>query len=91
MNRILAARYGGEEFVLFTTESDPKQAIRFTEQVRKKIDQYNTLHEKVTLSAGITTISKPNVLLDDVIEQADKALYHSKNTGRNKVTHYREL
>ncbi|MDD9173769.1 diguanylate cyclase [Aliivibrio finisterrensis] len=88
---ILAARYDGEEFVLFTTESDPKQAIRFTEQVRKKIDQYNTLHEKVTLSAGITTISKPNVLLDDVIEQADKALYHSKNTGRNKVTHYREL
>ncbi|MDD9157050.1 diguanylate cyclase [Aliivibrio sp. S4TY2] len=88
---ILAARYGGEEFVLFTKESDPKQAVRFTEQVRKKIDQYNTLHEKVTLSAGITTINKPNVLLDDVIEQADKALYHSKNTGRNKITHYREL
>ncbi|KAB2826288.1 diguanylate cyclase [Aliivibrio finisterrensis] len=88
---ILAARYGGEEFVLFMKESTPKQAIRFTDQVRKKIDQYNTLPEKVTLSAGITTISKPNVLLDDVIEQADKALYHSKNTGRNKVTHYQEL
>lgn len=88
---ILAARYSGEEFVLFTTANEPKQAIRFTEQVRKKIDQYNTLHEKITLSAGITTINKPNVQLDDVIEQANKALYHAKSTGRNKVVHYQEL
>ena len=87
----LAARYGGEEFIIFINESDTKKVITFTEEVRHQIDKYNTLHEKITLSAGITTINKPNVLLDDVIEQADKALYHSKNTGRDKITHYREL
>lgn len=88
---ILAARYDGEEFIIFINESNPKRVIQFTEKVRQQIDKYNTLNEKITLSAGITTINKPNVLLDDVIEQADKALFHSKNTGRNKITHYREL
>ncbi|MGF1807352.1 diguanylate cyclase, partial [Aliivibrio sifiae] len=88
---ILAARYGGEEFIIFISEANPKRVIEFTEKVRQQIDKYNTLHETITLSAGITTINKPNVLLDDVIEQADKALYHSKDTGRDKITHYREL
>lgn len=90
-SNILSARYGGEEFIFFIRESDPKKVIEFTEMVRHQIDNYNTLHEKITLSAGITTISKPNILLDDVIEQADKALYHSKNTGRDKITHYQDI
>lgn len=87
----LAARYGGEEFIIFINESDTNKVITFTEEVRHQIDKYNTQHEKITLSAGIATINKPNVLLDDVIEQAAKALSHSKNTGRDKITHYREL
>jgi diguanylate cyclase (GGDEF)-like protein len=88
---VLAARYDGEVFIFFISENRPKRVIEFTEKVRQQINKYNTLNEAITLSAGITTISKPNILLDDVIEQADKALRHSKDTGRDKITHYRDL
>ncbi|MFA1559940.1 diguanylate cyclase [Aliivibrio fischeri] len=88
---VLAGRYGGEEFILFIRDNDIESVIEFTDQIRTQISNYNTLHEDITLSAGITTINKPNVLLDDVIEQADKALYYSKHNGRNKITHYQDI
>ncbi|MBB1315474.1 diguanylate cyclase [Aliivibrio sp. SR45-2] len=88
---IISSRYGGEEFIFFIRENDEAKVMAFTDKIRQQINNYNTLQANITLSAGITTINKPDVLLDDVIEQADKALYYSKNTGRDKITHYKDI
>ncbi|MEJ6061902.1 GGDEF domain-containing protein, partial [Aliivibrio salmonicida] len=88
---IISSRYGGEEFIFFIRENDEAKVMAFTDKIRQQINNYNALQANITLSAGIATINKPDVLLDDVIEQADKALYYSKNTGRNKITHYKNI
>ncbi|HJH06625.1 MAG TPA: diguanylate cyclase [Fusobacterium ulcerans] len=45
---------------------------------------------KVTLSIGITDIKK-NSKLNDLIEEADRAMYFSKCSGKNKITYYEDI
>lgn len=84
------ARAGGEEFMLMLLGSPPKQAEEIGERIRATIEGHNFHFEgkdiKVTISIGIAfkTEGEPN--WEGVYERADKALYHSKNTGRNRVS-----
>lgn len=87
----LAARYGGEEFVVLLCETDSDIAEKIAERIRYSIENmdivYSEQHLTVTISAGVAqydpqTDSSPKMLVD----RADKALYISKETGRNRVT-----
>lgn len=88
------ARYGGEEFTLILTSIDGRGANVLAERLRRAIEakekEANNLTIKITISIGITTyvpkISTTKKLL--LIDTADKALYRSKETGRNKVTFF---
>lgn len=94
----LAARFGGEEFALIlpnTTESD---ARRLAEKVRKSVEALNIMHEKssvenyVTLSMGVYNAVPTKMLRgEDYLNLADKALYHAKQSGRNKVANYTDI
>ncbi|MBU9673868.1 diguanylate cyclase [Planococcus sp. CP5-4] len=86
------ARYGGEEFIAcFTGVSTEQQAFELAESLRERIESYAFYGADkqpggrltVSLGAAISEIEQP---LDTLIEQADRALYQSKKTGRNKVT-----
>lgn len=90
-------RIGGEEFSILLAETDNQNAILFAEKIRKLIEEktfvINYKPIKITISLGIASyIYQPNTnySLNELMETADKALYLSKNTGRNK-TSYLEL
>ena len=90
-------RIGGEEFVAFCRRADKKSATELAESLRMAVEKKvtNTGKEKiyVTVSIGVVTVTKdsPEYEIDNMFKHADIALYHSKDNGRNRVTHYSDL
>ncbi len=93
------ARYGGEEFVVLFNETSAREAATVAERLRSGIEKARLETENgpvtITASFGISdcldnTDTKPREeILNDFLSSADKALYLSKNTGRNRVTIFR--
>lgn len=90
----LVARTGGEEFLIFL-RTDKENAERIANVLRQlvetKISQaWKLKADQGTVSMGVTTydMDNPQMKPAQLIKQADEALYHSKNTGRNRVTVY---
>ena len=84
------ARYGGEEFVLLLAGSPSKTAMEVGERIRHTIEVHEFVFEgkkiPVTISVGVATKTAADSDWMQIYERADKALYHSKQTGRNKVS-----
>jgi len=90
----VVGRYGGEEFAIVLPETDLKGAVIFAERLRQRIEQL-TLDTgdksvSVTISLGLTTweAGKPVVDKASIIKAADKALYKSKENGRNTISFF---
>ena len=91
----VAARYGGEEFVILLPETTKEGAGIIAERLRKNIAnlRVNTNDDKVvttTVSMGISQFPNDGATAEEMIESADKALYHSKRNGKNVVSVYGE-
>ena len=89
----IVARYGGEEFIIVLTETDSSGARVVAEKIRNGIESLKLNHEEsnvaeyVTVSLGCATIfPKPTDVPVTLINDADRALYQSKQNGRNQVT-----
>lgn len=90
----LLARHGGEEFLVAMPETDLSQARAAAERLRRVIGNTPMLRTDngtqitVTVSIGVTVCRGHEVSteLSMLIDQADSALYESKNEGRNLVT-----
>ena len=87
------ARYGGEEFVAVMPNTDERGARVVASKLLESVRQCNLLHEKsgagnyVTVSIGVTAGSVKYMQCGaDYVKQADKALYISKQGGRNRYT-----
>jgi diguanylate cyclase (GGDEF)-like protein/PAS domain S-box-containing protein len=87
-----AARYGGEEFAVILPDTDAEGAYLFAESLREKVEHLNIDHtdsrvgKNVTVSLGVsTTVPEKDSTYDKLISLADKALYKSKQGGRNRV------
>lgn len=87
----LVARYGGEEFVISLQDADKEIAVDAAERIRKNIEasafMVNNLKIDVTISLGVSSKTTQAATLSDIINNADKALYEAKQTGRNKVVY----
>ncbi len=87
----LVCRLGGEEFVIVMPETPIDVASRVAERVRRAVEAepFNVKDGQVavpvTISIGIADRG-PDANPDFIYKSADKALYESKATGRNKVT-----
>lgn len=83
-------RYGGEEFLIMMPESDKEQTVEMAEQLRKMIENTTMIFEgqnvSLTVSLG-SSIWNQKESIDKLISRADKALYISKNEGKNRTTH----
>jgi diguanylate cyclase len=86
------ARLGGEEFAVLLTDTDLAGAHIVAESVRQSIERgkIRRLDTKeqisgITISIGVTKYSSGKSIVD-LLDQADKALYVSKGSGRNRTT-----
>ncbi len=87
----IVSRYGGEEFGVMLIGTGSETALLVAERIRKNVEKklfmYNNQELKVTISVGVAHISDCEELeYSAFINFADKALYSSKNNGRNRVT-----
>ncbi|WP_006787838.1 GGDEF domain-containing protein [Thiorhodospira sibirica] len=79
-------RWGGEEFILLCQDTDADNARRLAEDLRQKIANHRFGEIKhATASFGVT-LYIPDDTADAIIARADRALYQSKQSGRNRVT-----
>lgn len=86
----VAVRYGGEEFVLVLPETSHDEATMVAERLREKVLQISFSGElrelRVTISMGVATYPASNLAtIEDLIREADAALYRAKQGGRNRV------
>ena len=90
----VAARFGGEEFAILLPETSIQQAYERVEGIRKTIEGMeftipsNGSPIRATMSFGIACRESLSQKTDEIIHNADTALYHSKLTGRNRVYAY---
>ncbi|HJV28628.1 MAG TPA: diguanylate cyclase [Aromatoleum sp.] len=82
-----ACRYGGEEFLAILPHTNMDGAISVAERVRGDVENMVVDGLKVTISLGVAAYPELAIeTTDQLVEAADKALYCSKNRGRNCVT-----
>ncbi len=87
----LACRYGGEEFVVVMPDTAADVAAAVAERLRSIIEskpfsiQSGSGLLSLTASMGIATISDGIETPEQLLKQADRALYEAKNGGRNRV------
>ena len=89
----LAARYGGEEFAIILPETPWTGALIVAESCRRHLEQLAIDHPPdgaeyacVTMSIGVASVMpSPAGSVEELIRQADRALYTAKRGGRNRV------
>ena len=83
----ICCRYGGEEFAILARGTNGGPAAIFAERLRKGVEgmtfKAGPLSISVTCSFGVADVGTGS---DDLLNRADKALYESKQGGRNRVT-----
>ncbi len=85
----VVGRWGGEEFVILLHKTDPQQAFATAERLRESIAAADMDTGKkiihVTVSLGIAGADYCNLDIDEMIKQADQAMYRAKQEGRNRT------
>lgn len=88
----IVARYGGDEFMILLPDTPLNGALTLAENIRSyfettKIKRKDTgkIIGTLTLSFGVA-LYDPGETIDTFIQRLDKAMYHSKENGRNRVT-----
>lgn len=91
-------RFGGEEFVIVLPNTDLVIACELAERLRIQVAQHEflldietasqrqTITHHQTISIGVAQLDPSMKNFEELLETADKKLYQSKQTGRNKVT-----
>jgi diguanylate cyclase (GGDEF)-like protein len=87
----VAARYGGEEFVVLVSKPGKKVVLEIAERIRATIEaskvSYKDVLLEITISCGVACYNRKKDFSPHImIERADKALYKSKQDGRNRIS-----
>ncbi|HSA88855.1 MAG TPA: GGDEF domain-containing protein [Burkholderiales bacterium] len=86
------ARYGGDEFIVLLPETPPKGAMDVAERIRNAIGSRPLALDgqqlSATVSIGVACYPEDGRTLDALAARADRALYHAKQQGRNRVVRY---
>ena len=89
-----AGRFGGEEFAVLLPQAREQDALNVAERLRSHIaglsipvddEDESAGCVRLTISAGVASLDGESRELTDLLAAADAALYHAKETGRNKT------
>ena len=92
----ILARWGGEEFILLLPDTDSEQAFEIADRIRQSLIGYEISGLdidspiSITISLGIAQGALASDKFNDMLKQADKALYQAKTQGRNQVVTYQD-
>lgn len=91
----IVSRNGGEEFSVLLLDCSTSHAIEIAERLRNKVETHefnisDKVNLSITISIGVSTYPDTTNNIDNLLEDADKALYEAKRTGRNKVVLYKK-
>jgi diguanylate cyclase (GGDEF)-like protein/putative nucleotidyltransferase with HDIG domain len=87
----IPARFGGEEFAILLPETSPQQALDIAERIRRAVAaqrfEVETSSEPIraTISIGVSVYPDDGADPNEIIHQADLAVYRAKLQGRNRV------
>ena len=92
----ITARFGGEEFMVLLTNTNDVESIEAGERFRAAIESHSKDNFSVTASVGAATFlngkngegSTIDEHFNELLDQADKALYYAKGNGRNQACHF---
>jgi diguanylate cyclase (GGDEF)-like protein len=89
----IVIRFGGEEFLILLIDTEPDYGIQVAEKIRQKMENVKFKASKgevfkKTISMGISEFPKDTDGFWQAIKFADVALYHAKDTGRNKCVRF---
>ncbi len=86
----IVARIGGDEFAIICLDAEAEYGKEIAERIRKKVEQtelsYLSNNICLTISVGCVSNENDEISLNEFIQNADAALYTSKENGKNKVT-----
>jgi diguanylate cyclase (GGDEF)-like protein len=85
------ARIGGEEFLVILPETTLPIAVQVAERIRNSVSSCTIDAEShqvnITISLGVVALTDQITDLPDLIKEADRYMYHSKQAGRNQTSH----
>ena len=89
-------RMGGEEFIILCKRINRDNAIKMAEKFRQKLGSMNfrlgTDSLNITASIGVSVFPKePDDSIDEIVNEADEALYYCKRNGRNQVALFDDI
>jgi len=85
-----AARIGGEEFALLLPEINSAVAIDLAKRIQNALRRENAGDLALTLSIGVSSMDDRTGDWNDLLSQADDAMYEAKRSGKNRVVEHRE-
>ncbi len=91
----IPGRLGGEEFGVLMPKTDKQQAHRAAERIRKIIKNNSVVFEgeeiSVTVSVGVAVYREEMADMDELLQEADRALLQAKKSGRNCTVNCEEI
>ena len=94
----IVCRVGGEEFAIIFRQAGSQEVRSIAENLRTKVEQHPIINHdqtiSITASIGIATFrgdAETDCTQDQLYKHADSAMYHSKNQGRNQITHFDDI
>jgi diguanylate cyclase (GGDEF)-like protein len=88
-NADVTARIGGEEFALILPETQMEGALIVAEKIQATIRNSSGFEHPITVSMGISALTRTGTTAEELVKEADIALYEAKQTGRNRICFFK--
>ena len=84
---VIVGRFGGEEFVVIFKGKDKDEYESILDEIRVKFSEYafDFMDRRLSFSSGLVKCVG-STIYEKAFNEADKALYVSKNNGKNRIT-----
>jgi diguanylate cyclase len=86
----IVSRKGGEEFTVILLDCNYEHAFEIAERIRKNVEDYYFIIDdskkvSITISIGVSSYPSRTDNSNELLHEADNALYSAKRNGRNQV------